>query len=446
MSIFTEGGATLKFSILQIIGLFTITLAGVLLAVTFQKPLVIGFLPGFLVLIVLAQLRGYSLQQIFNICKDGVRRTSGVIWILFLVGFLLPSWYLSGTIDQMVSISLKFITTEHFFTLTFIIALFFSMILGTSVGTLSAIGIPIMGSALTLDLPTGMVAGALISGAFVGDRTSPFSSAHQLLAHTLEIPVRKQFRSMAITTFLTVISGVIFYCFFDYQLLNDRPYIEANGKITFSLFTLIPPAILIIMVLFRLKILHSFIVSISSASLISILNGVEIKNLILSLWYGIEGLGGGLANMYLLLLFLGLAGAYNGLLEELKVVQSILDQWLKSSRTLVSDTTKVMLASFGITLIAANQTLPIILTGRSFLSHWTSKYSNAELARVMGDTTMIFPGIVPWSILTIMCSTIVGVSIFDYIPYAIFLWLLPIVTIFVSVYKNKKEKRAVFNR
>lgn len=127
------------------------------------------------------------------ICQSGVKRTSGVIWILFLVGFLLPTWYLAGTIGQMVSIALHIITLEHFFMLSFIIAFTFSLILGTSVGTLSSIGIPIIGSAIALNLPIEIVAGALISGAFVGDRTSPFSSAHQLLAHTLEISVRNQF-------------------------------------------------------------------------------------------------------------------------------------------------------------------------------------------------------------------------------------------------------------
>lgn len=421
--------------------LLTLTLLGVLFAVSFHQPLVLGFLPGFILLVILAKSKGVKNKELFQICKRGVKRTSGVIWILFLVGFLLPSWYLAGTINQMVAIALNIITPEYFFTSSFLIALFFSMLLGTSVGTLSAIGLPIMGTALALHIPSEIVAGALISGAFVGDRTSPFSSAHQLLAHTIEISVKKQFRAMSLTTVLAIILGIIFYRFLDIRILHNFSTIYASEGVELSILKFLPPIVLIVMVLLRYKILYAFILSITIACLLAILNGLEFVKLVSSLWYGIKGLGGGLANMYLLLLFLGLAGAYNGLLEELKVIQTLLDQWLQTSHSLLNDTFKTMIATLGITLVAANQTLPIILTGRSFLSHWASKYSKEELARIMGDSTMLFPGIVPWSVLTIMCSTIMGVSIFEYFSYAIFLWAPPLLTIGVSMLKAGKGKR-----
>jgi Na+:H+ antiporter, NhaC family len=399
---------------------------------------VIGFLPGFLLLLLIARGQGFSIKEIFSICQRGVKRTSGVIWILFLVGFLLPSWYHAGTIDQMVSIALQIITPEHFFTLSFIITFVFSMILGTSVGTLSSIGIPIMGSALALNLPVEMVAGAIISGAFVGDRTSPFSSAHQLLAETVEITVKQQFRAMALTTTLAVLTGLLFFGFLDQGIQHGPVMVHKEKIVNFTIYTFLPPVILILLVIMKFRVLYAFIFSIGSACVLSIINGVEFLSFVSSLRYGIEGLGGGLVNMYLLLLFLALAGAYNGLLEELKVVQPLLERWIQTSDSLFIDTLKTMAATLLITLIAANQTLPIILTGRSFLSHWSTKYSKGELARVMADSTMLFPGIVPWSVLTIMCGTITGVSIFDYFPFAIFLWVLPVLTIFVSIVKRAK--------
>lgn len=400
----------------------------------------IGFLPGYLLLVILARGNGVPFKKIFLISKNGVKRTSGVIWILFLVGFLLPAWYLAGTIDQMVSVALHFITPQHFFTLSFVVSIIFSMILGTSVGTLSSIGIPIMGSAIALNIPVEIVAGALISGAFVGDRTSPFSSAHQLLAQTVEITVKQQFRALGVTSILAVLSGIIFYSFLDSRLHHEIQLTDSSNLVNLSFWKFIPPIILILMVIMRIKVLYAFLFSIATACLLSIWDGVGLIKLLLSLWYGITGLGGGLKNMYLLLLFLGLAGAYNGLLEELKVIQTILDRWLQTSYSILSDTLKMMLATLGITLIAANQTLPIILTGRSFLKHWSAKYSKEELARVMADSTMLFPGIVPWSVLTIMCSTITGVSIFEYFIYAIFLWILPIFTICISVFKIGRQK------
>ncbi len=424
-----------------------VTLSGVILSVSIHIPLVIGFLPGFLFLVFLLNSKGVSFSKIFSISIKGIKKTSGVIYILLLVGFLLPSWYLSGTIEQLVTVSLNLITPAYFLMLSFIVAGVFSMILGTSVGTLSAVGIPIMSTGISIGHQPEIIAGALIAGAFVGDRTSPFSSAHQLLAHTLEISVKEQFKAMLPTTLISIVLGVVFFSLLDAhykEALLGATYVNDLKKL--SLITFIPPLVLIGIVLVRIKILFAFILSISSACLIALYKLTTINELSHALFFGVEGMGGGFINMYLLLLFLGLAGAYNGLLEEYKIIQSFLDEWLATSFSLFADTTKTMIATTLIAMIAANQTLPIILTGRSFLSHWKYRYSNAELSRVMGDSTMLVPGMLPWSVLAIMCSTIVGVPLLSYLTYAIFLWLLPLLTIGISLLKvGKVFKRETVN-
>lgn len=433
-----------SFSIKQLTFLLTVTITGVIFSVIFHHPLVIGFLPGYLVLVYLSKQNKQSVKQILKISIRGIFKTKIVILILFLVSFLLPSWYLSGTIDQMVKIALYLINPHYFYVLTFIAAMVFSMLLGTTVGTLSAIGIPILGTAVVLNLPTAVVAGALVSGAFVGDRTSPFSSAHQLLAHTLELPVKKQWSAMFLTTLIAVVLSMLFYGGFDFFSTEKIIQTVTFEWSELTLLQFIPPVILLLFVLFRLSIIYAFLSSILSAAIISIVEGAALPNVASALWNGIEGLGGGFLHMYELLLFLALAGAYNGLVEELNVIQHYLDKWLQSSTSLTGDTVKTFSATLLISVIAANQTLPIILTGRSFLPHWKNKYGEEELARVMGDTTMLFPGMVPWSVLAIMCSTIVGVPILEYLPYALFLWILPLLTVMVSLFKHvKKSKRAV---
>lgn len=432
-----------RFSIKQLILLLTVTLAGVIWSVIFHKPLVIGFLPGYLILVFLSKQHKQSVIQILRISLRGVYKTRIVILILFLVSFLLPSWYLSGTIDQMVKIALYFINPHYFYVLTFVTAMVFSMLLGTTVGTLSAIGIPILGTSAVLNLPTEVVAGALVSGAFVGDRTSPFSSAHQLLAHTIELPVKKQWNAMLLTTVMAVVVSMLFYGAFDFFSAPKMNHAVPLQWRELSLWKFIPPFILLLIVLFRLSIIYAFLSSILCAAIISLVEGTTITEIVLAFWNGIEGLGGGFLHMYGLLLFLALAGAYNGLLEELNVIQPYLDKWMQSSTSLTGDTLKTLLATLLISFIAANQTLPIILTGRSFLPHWTSKYGKEELARVMGDSTMLFPGMVPWSVLAIMCSTIVGIPILEYLPYAIFLWLLPCLTLMVSMFKHFRKSRQV---
>ncbi|MFL6556273.1 MAG: sodium:proton antiporter, partial [Bacillus sp. (in: firmicutes)] len=145
------------FSVKQVLMLLIVTLTGVVWSVIFHYPLALGFCPGYLILVWLAKSKGISMKQILHISISGVIKTKIVILILFLVSFLLPSWYLSGTIEQMVEIALHFIVPNHFFVLSFLSAMVFSMLLGTTVGTLSAIGIPIIGTAIVLQLPVEIV-------------------------------------------------------------------------------------------------------------------------------------------------------------------------------------------------------------------------------------------------------------------------------------------------
>ncbi|WP_409253940.1 Na+/H+ antiporter NhaC family protein [Bacillus sp. SCS-153A] len=436
-----------QYSVKQVIGIIVVTLTGVLVSVGISRPLFFGFLPGYFLLAAVILSQGARPADVLDMSWKGLKKTRGVIYILLMVSFLLPSWYVSGVIDQLVFISLKLITADHFFVVSFFIALGFSMVLGTSVGTLSAVGIPIMSSALALGLPASITAGALISGAFVGDRTSPFSSSHQLLSHTVEVEAGKQFRKFLPTTVAAILICMAFYMAMDAEkqagvTLFDN---EAFHWSELSYIKFLPPAILIILVVLRTKILYAFIGSVFTAVVIALANGVEILSVFRSLWFGAEGIGGGLSRMYFLLLFLALAGAFNGLLEGYRVIQPLLDRWLTHSKGLVNDSIKTILATLVISLISANQTLPIILTGRSFLAHWEQRYDKAELSRVMGDSTMLFPGMIPWSVLAIMCSTIIGVPLLTYLPYALFLWVLPILTLILSYFKQYKN-RMIQNR
>ncbi|MGF2615887.1 sodium:proton antiporter [Rossellomorea vietnamensis] len=431
---------SLHFTMRQVLAIIVVTLSGVLLSVSLGIPLFFGFLPGYSTLAILVVLKGAPVKQVLSISWNGVKKTRGVIYILLLVSFLLPSWYISGAIQQLVSLALYLITPEHFYFLSFLISLVFSMILGTSVGTLSAVGIPIMSSALTLDLAPAITAGALVSGAFVGDRTSPFSSSHQLLSHTVEVGAGKQFVKFLPTTIAAITICAVFYMVMD----SERHYWttvfinEVFDRETISMIKFLPPFILLAFVVLRVNILYAFIGSVLTASFIALLDGIRIGSILKALWFGADEIGGGLSSMYFLLLFLALAGAYNGIMEGYRIIQPLLDRWLRESKGLFYDSFKTILATLVISLISANQTLPIILTGRSFLSHWGNRYNKSELARVMGDSTMLFPGMIPWSVLAIMCSTILGVPILSYLPYAVFLWILPILTMLLSIFKQSR--------
>lgn len=426
-----------SFANREMLGLLFVTLLGIFSAVFFHIPLLVGFVPGLAMLVILCYRKGVPVRHLFWMGVRGALRTKEIIVILLLVSMLLPMWELSGTMKQMVALFLHFLSNEHFLFLAFFFMMLMSLLLGTAVGSLSALGIPLMSAAASLQLPLDLVAGALISGAFVGDRTSVFSSAYQLLVHTVETPAWRQLRKLLPTTVLAICLSALVYFLMDTLIPPSTSAIHVEQVQEKALIVaLIPAVVLLALVCFRIKIKYAFLTSICCAMAIALWKGTSVFVMIEHLWNGDKQLGGGIHSMLFLLLFIALAGVYNGILEELQLVQPFLDRWLANANSLVSYTWRTMLASLFISVVACNQTLPIILTGRSFLSHWQKQYSREELARVMADSTMLFPGMIPWSVLAIMCSTITRVAVVSYVPYAVFLWSLPLLTLLISFGKQ----------
>ncbi|WP_246938631.1 Na+/H+ antiporter NhaC family protein [Bacillus pinisoli] len=425
------------FTIIEIIMIIFVTLAGVVWSILAKQLLLIGFLPGFIYLLIVCLKKGNHLKVILTFCFQGFLKTKEVMYILLLVGLLLPSWQTAGTIDGMVQLILLFIHPEFFFISAFLIALVVSMVLGTSVGTLSSIGIPLIGASVTLGLPLEITAGALVSGAFVGDRTSPFSSANQLLSNTIEVDRKGFQKELWKTGSVGITITFLFFLLIDYIVKPSKTSMINSGWINENLIVMLPIILLLFMAVLRVKIKTCFLGSIIAALAIILFHQQPID--IFLFWEGTEASGGGLQKMLPLVAFIGLAGAYNGIVESLQIFQSILTKWQNPSEALYTQTWKTMLASLCISLLACNQTLPIILTGRTFLTNWSQSNHQKDFARVMADSSMLFAGMIPWSVLAIMCSTVLGVPLKDYLLYAIFLWSLPIVTFIFSYYHTKKN-------
>ncbi|MTI84709.1 MAG: sodium:proton antiporter [Firmicutes bacterium] len=436
----------IRFSNHEVVSLIILTLTGIVLSVLLHIPLVLGFTPGLTFLFFLSKKKYIHIKILTNAGKKGLLKTKNVIWILCCIGLILPAWSLSGTIFQMVQLALVSINAQYYIVLCFLMSLGLSMILGTSIGTISVLGIPLINTAQILGLPLEMVAGALISGALVGDRTSPLSSSHQLLAHTLEIKVKQQFIRIIPTGSAAILISTVFFTFLDQYKYNGPQTINLlpEESILVSATPFIPVIVLILLVIFKFKIRYAFLGSIISASVISFIKGITFSTWLNSLLFGIKGTGG-LQSMFLLICFVAVASAYNQIIEDLNLIQPLMDKWLKNTYSLFLNTLKTVVVTIMISLIACNQILPIILTGRLFLAHWRKYYDAPELSRVLADSSMLLPALIPWNMLAILCSQILGVSVLSYLPYAIFLWILPVITLLFSGLRAKRIVKRCFS-
>lgn len=147
-------------SLLQLVLLTGVTVGGLLLAYTLQFPLAAGFSLGVITLILLMLKKGVGCRVLIQAAWLGITRTKEVVWILVLVGIIIPAWMASGTIPYMIELGLSLVNPVYFLVSAFLMTSIISLILGTSLGSLSAVGIPLMGVASYLHIPLPLVAGA----------------------------------------------------------------------------------------------------------------------------------------------------------------------------------------------------------------------------------------------------------------------------------------------
>ena len=444
---------------LQLGIMITLTIAGLLLAYFIHVPLAFGFLLGLGSLILFTIQAGTSWITLGQSIKSGILHTKEVVWILLLVSLIIPAWTESGTIPYLIEQGVRLIDPTYLVTLSFVFCAVISMILGTSTGTLSAIGIPLIGMGVVLHIPLPLLAGALISGVFVGDRTSPFSSAHQLLASSTGTTVRKQYPKMMPTTIAAVLCSLGFYLIYDLQ--GDwnaqhvtMPTTNFSAYFELSPWLLIPVIILLGANAFRLTTKYAFLLSIAASIIIGIwLQQVSFGDWLQSLWqgYNLAELPSlhtkGMLHMLDLVLLIALAGAYNGILEKTGTLQPYMEKILGTAPSMASGTLRTGL--FGIILgsLSCTQTLPIMMTGRNLLPLWERKFPREHLSRVIADTALVAAAMIPWNLLAVLCGTIIGIPIASFVPYAIFLWSLPLLTVITSyIIDLVNKKRMTISR
>lgn len=434
----------------------SIAILGLFLAYAGDFPLSLGFAAGLIVLNLFSMQKGISRQLLAKAMWEGAKHTQEVIWILVLVGIMIPAWTASGTIPFLIDSGLALLNPGYFITFAFLFSGLISMILGTSTGTLSSVGIPLMGMAVYLQIPLGLAAGALVSGAFIGDRTSPFSSAHRLVASSTGMTVKAQFKYMLPSTGLALAACLLVFGFSDYwgNWGADQTVMQSGAydeSFHYSPGLWLPMILLIGSILFRLPIKYGFLLSTFAAIVLgTLLQGMAWSDWPSTLWSGYASSElpslqtKGLKNMIDLVLLIALAGAFNGILEETKLIEPYMEKLLGRAGSMVSATWRTSLFGLGLAVLSCTQTLPIMMTGRNLLPLWERRFPRGHLSRVLADAPLVMAPLVPWNLITILCTTILGVPWETFVAYALFLWSLPLFTLIVSWFMDRRHRHSSY--
>ena len=390
--------------------------------------------------------RNKSIKDLLRLYAFESKRSLPIINILLLISVLISTWLCCGAIPSIVYYSLKYINPNLFILFCFLIPAITSFLIGTSFGTVSAIGIPLIIIAQASHLNLSLVGGAIMSGAYFGDRCSPLSSSLLLLCNLTEVNLFDYVKKVFINGIIPTIISIIFYIYF--SLKNPLTFVDNSLSLDLykhfhiSIILLIPAIIIIILSLKKVPITKSIIISVIFSILICfMIQKTNILDLLKYIVFGYETSsslsdivkGGGIISMlktcYIIIISCCLTGFFSGL--------NIFTGLEKSLQKMKLNRSKLFLITLFLGLVIAaigcSQTIAFILT-LEILRDTYKDYENEYLAMEFSDSAIVTSALVPWCIAALVPTAVLNISNYKFIPYAIFLYIVPICHLCYCIY------------
>ena len=430
--------------------ILVILLGGLVLRVGFLVPLMLATITASL----LSIMAGFTWKEVEACIVNGVHRIIIVTCILFLVGTLIGVWIQAGVIPLFLYWGLKLLSPSMFLVSTVLICAVFSLMTGTSFGTIGTAGLALLGVGEALGFPTGLTAGAIVSGAYFGDKMSPVSDSTNITASVCEVPLFDHILSMLWTTVPAFVAAGIVYTVLGFSFAQEQTAsLESlnailsglEGHFSLDFVAFIPPILMIILAYKRFPVLPVMVACLLSAVAIAVYEGVAFNDLakMMTSGYvsktGIKQLDpllsrGGLLSIMPTVLLLCSGMAFGGILERSRVLEVLLDAVLKGARSAVRLVASVLAAAYIINLGTGSQMLAVIVPGRAFLDSFKkADISPLVLSRTCEDAGTIGCPLVPWSVHAFYIAGVLGVSAFDFAPYAFLNWFVPIFSILCAL-------------
>lgn len=386
------------------------------------------------------------------------------IMILFLVGALAGTWLVSGIIPAMVYYGLQVLNPAIFLPASVIIAAIISIATGSSWTTSATVGIALIGIGSALGIAPGMIAGAVISGAYFGDKMSPLSDTTNLAPAMAGTDLFTHIRYMTFTTVPTLIVTLIVFSILsttiDTSGTTDISGLLASIKNTFNITPLlfIVPGVVIGLILLKTKplialftgiilaavfafifqpnILDSLADSKISAIITAILTDTNIAtdNQKLNELFSSGGMNGMLWTIFLICC----AMVFGGIMDAIGALSRITKELLKIATSVFGLFTSTVISCLGLNAIASDQYLAIVIPGKMFKKAYKDRGLAPEnLSRTLEDSGTVTSVLIPWNTCGAYQSGVLGVSVADYFVYAIFNWLSPITTLLFAAFSIK---------
>ena len=417
-----------------------------------------------------------SYKKMIEEVANNLKSTTGAILILLFVGALAGTWLISGVIPTMIYYGLKLLNPTIFLPATVVICAVISIATGSSWTTSATVGIALIGIGGALGIPLGMVAGAVLSGAYFGDKMSPLSDTTNLAPAMAGTDLFTHIRYMTYTTFPTITVTLIVFIIlgftFDTNGSTDTDAILVSINEAFNInawLFLVPVAVIALIIrktqplialligtllgaVFALIFQPDIVLRISGAeqldfraayqgimNAITIDTAIETSNTELNDLFSSGGMSGMLGTIWLIIC----AMVFGGVMDAIGALSTISAALLKMANSVFGLFASTVSTCLVLNVTASDQYLAIVVPGKMFSKAFEEKNLAPEnLSRTLEDSGTVTSVLIPWNTCGAYQSRVLGVSVEDYFIYAIFNWLSPIMTLIFAGF-NIKIKQLV---
>lgn len=396
--------------------------------------------------------RKVSYEKMQDSMTKAVGSSMGAIYLFFFIGILITALMMSGSIPTLMYYGLSIISAKTFYLSAFVITAIVGISIGSSLTTVATLGVALIGIAQAFEANLAIAAGAIVSGAFFGDKMSPLSDTTSISASIVGIDLFDHIKNMMRTTVPVFIISAIFYYVLSLNIdITDLSNVAQFKKDIASTglvhsYALIPFILLIGMAIFKVPAVISMIITTITSLIITSLHTSYTVSQIAGFFFAgfkLEGVPesvsslverGGLSSMFFTLSVVILALSLGGLLFSLGIITTILEHLAKLLTTTFAATTTVALTAVGVNFIVGEQYLSILLTGKTFKPVYDKLGLHSKnLSRTLEDAGTVINPLVPWSVCGVFISHALNVPVFSYLPFAIFCYGSLIFTVLVGL-------------
>lgn len=412
-----------------------------------------------------------SYKQMLSEVAENVKSTSGALLILLMVGALAGTWLISGIIPSMIYYGLQILNPTIFLAACVIICAIISIATGSSWTTAATVGIALIGIGDALGISSGMTAGAVLSGAYFGDKMSPLSDTTNLAPAMAGGELFSHIKYMALTTVPTVVITLLIFIVLGFTIDTsgqaDTSAILSSIDEAFNIsgWLFVVPVIVILLILKKTPPLLALLIgtllggvaaliaqpeivtNITNAESLTFESGykgimqaltvdvaIETSNSSLNDLFTSSGMSGMLGTIWLIICAMVFGGVMDGIGALARISKSLLSL-ASSVFGLFASTVTTCLA---LNVTASDQYLALVVPGKMFNKAYEDKGLAPEnLSRTLEDSGTVTSVLVPWNTCGAYHSGVLGVGVGEYFVYAIFNWLSPFMTLLFAAFKIK---------